>query len=61
MLAVEYLFHWYSVSTNFCLEVIEPSARKVFNFWTLDEREEQGGGGASEERSKHGKAIYRVF
>ena len=31
----------YSVSTNFCLELIGPSARGVF--WTLVEREERVG------------------
>ena len=36
------------MATNFRLELIEPSARKVFIFWTLVEREE--GGGASEKR-----------
>ena len=33
----------YSVSTKFRLELIEQTAREVFNFWTLDEREERGG------------------
>ena len=31
------------MSTNFGLGTIEPSAREVFNFWTLVEREEGGG------------------
>ena len=30
----------YSVSTNFRLELIEPTAREVFIFWTLVERED---------------------
>ena len=30
----------YSVSANFCLELIGPSARGVFTLWTLVEREE---------------------
>ena len=29
------------VSTNFRLELIEPSAREVFIFWTLVKREER--------------------
>ena len=29
----------YSVSPNFCLQLIEPSAKEIFNFWTLVERE----------------------
>ena len=33
----------YSVSTKFRLELIEQTAREVFIFWTLDEREERGG------------------
>ena len=42
----------YSVSTNFCLELIEAAAKKVFIFWTLVEREKRG---ASERRRKeHG-------
>ena len=32
------------MSTNFYLKLIEPSARTVFIFWTLVEREEWGGG-----------------
>ena len=32
----------YSVSTNFRLELIELSAREVFIFWILVEREEGG-------------------
>ena len=31
-----------SVSTNFRMELIEPSAREVLIFWTLVEREERG-------------------
>ena len=37
----------YSMSTNFCLKLIEPSAREVFDFGTLAEKEEKE---ASEER-----------
>ena len=44
------------MSTNFRLQLIEPSARK-----TLVEIKEQRGEGASEERSEHGEAIYLVF
>ena len=47
------------MSTNFNLELIEPSAREVFIFWTLVEREEQGG--ASEERRKeHDSNLARL-
>ena len=35
----------YSVSTKFRLELIATSARKVFIFWTLVEREKGRGGG----------------
>ena len=43
----------YSLPTNFRLEFIEPSAREVFIFWTMFERE--NGGGANEERRReHG-------
>ena len=38
------------MSTNFYLKLIEPSARPVFIFWTLVEREEWGG--VSEERKR---------
>ena len=38
-----HMIHIQRVSTNFCLELIEPSAREVFIFWTLVEREERGG------------------
>ena len=34
-------YETYNVSTNFCLKLIEPSARGIF--WTLVEREERGG------------------
>ena len=34
----------YSMSTSFRLELIEPSAREVYIFWTLFEREERGWG-----------------
>ena len=37
------------MSTNFRLKLIEPSAREVFIFWTLVEREERG---VSEERRR---------
>ena len=37
------------MSINFRLELIEPSAREVFIFWTLVKREEQG---MSEERKR---------
>ena len=33
--------HTYSWSTYFRLELIEPSAREIFIFWTLVEREER--------------------
>ena len=33
----------HSLSTNFRLELIEPSPREVFNFWTLVEREDRRG------------------
>jgi len=39
-----YVFGIYSVTTNFCLELIEPSAREVF-FIRLLSREKSGGGG----------------
>ena len=38
-------------------ELIEPSARVVFIFWTLVEREERG---TSEERGKHGSNLARL-
>ena len=48
----------YSVSNNFRLKLIEPSAREVFIFWTLVEREERG---ASEERrGEHGSNLARL-
>ena len=48
----------YIVATNFCLELIEPSARKVFIFWTLVERE---GEGVSEgRRREHGSNLARI-
>ena len=34
--------YMYSVSTNFRLKLIEPSAREVFTFWTLVVRENRG-------------------
>ena len=37
----------YSVSTYFRLDLIEPSAREVFIFWSREKR-----GGASEERRR---------
>ena len=40
----------YSTCTNSSSEPIELSAREVFIFWTLVEREERG---ASEERSSY--------
>ena len=44
------------MSINFRLELIEPSAREVFNFLTLVEREERGG--ASEDmRREHGSNL----
>ena len=50
----------YSLSTNFLLELIEPSAREVLIF--LDScQERRARGGVSEERREHGKAIYHVF
>ena len=36
-------YYKYSVSTSFRLKIIELSAREVFIFWTLDEKEERGG------------------
>ena len=45
------------VSSNFCLELIEPSVREVF-LWACVEREERG---ASEERSKHENRILSFF
>ena len=33
----------YSVSTKFRLELIEPTAREVFIFWTLVERDDRKG------------------
>ena len=42
--------YFYSVSINIRFEFIEPSAREVFNFWTLVEREERGGGLSDEGR-----------
>ena len=33
---------FYSVSTNFRRELIEPSAAEVFIFWDMVEREERG-------------------
>ena len=44
----------YSVSTNFCLELIEPSVRKVFIFVTLVNREDRGVGLNEERRKYHG-------
>ena len=44
------LFFTYSVSINFRLELIMPTAREVFIFWTLVEREERR---ASEERRRN--------
>ena len=41
----------YSVSTNFRLELIEPTAREVFIFWTLVEREDRKGLERREERT----------
>ena len=45
----------YSVATTFRLELLEPSARELFIFWTLVEREERW---ASEERrNEHGSNL----
>ena len=33
---------WYSVFTNFRLEIIEPSAKELFFIWTLVEKEKHG-------------------
>ena len=47
-----------SPSTNCRLVLIEPSAREVFIFWTLVEREEQG---VSEERRRgYGSNLARL-
>ena len=40
-----------SVSTNLRLELIEPSAREVFLFWNLVERENREGGSSEEEEN----------
>ena len=45
------------MSTNFRLELMEQSTRKVFIFFTLVEREVQG---AREERREHGSNIERL-
>ena len=46
------MYVYYSVSTNFRLKLVEPSAREVFIFLgILVEREERGG--ASEERRRN--------
>ena len=43
------LFLKNSVCTNFRLELIEPSAREVFNFWASRERRAGGEGGRKRE------------
>ena len=50
LMKVGKLFFTYSVSINFRLELIMPTAREVFIFWTLVEREERR---ASEERRRN--------
>ena len=49
----------YSVSTYFRFALMESSAREVFIFWTLVEREERGG--MIKEISEHSEAIYHVL
>ena len=44
----------HSVSTNFSLQLIEPSAREVLFIWTLIKREERGGGNKEIE---HGRPV----
>ena len=44
-----------SVSTNLRLELIERSAREVFLFWNLVERENRGG-----RRREHGSNLVRI-
>ena len=47
----------YGASTNFRLEIIEPSAREEFIFWTLVEKEERW---ASEKRRNSARAQKNV-
>ena len=47
------------MSTHFRLELIEPSAREVFIFWILVEREERGGVELGRIR-EHGSNLARL-
>ena len=51
----------YNEFTNFCLQLIQPSAREVFTFWTQIKREEWGGQWGEERRIWHPMVLLETL